>query len=91
MAKIRAELRVRGHVQGVFYRGAARQRARALDVTGHARNLDDGSVEVVAEGEESDVERLIAWCRVGPDGARVSSVDVVRKPATGDLRGFDVH
>ena len=90
MARIRAELRIRGRVQGVFYRGSARQQARSLGISGYARNLDDGSVAVVAEGEEAYVEQLIAWCRLGPPGARVSSVDVVRGPATGEPRGFDV-
>jgi len=90
MARIRAELRIRGRVQGVFYRGSARQQARSLGISGYARNLDDGSVEVVAEGEEADVEKLIAWCRLGPPGARVSSVDVGRGPATGERRGFEV-
>jgi acylphosphatase len=90
MAKIRVELRVRGRVQGVFYRASAREQARALGLTGYARNLDDGSVEVVAEGEQAAIERLIAWCRIGPSGARVSDVEVGRAPATGQLRGFVV-
>lgn len=89
-AAVRVELRIRGRVQGVFYRASARQRARQLGLTGYARNCDDASVEIVAEGEERRVEQLIAWCRTGPPGARVESVDVRRVPAAGEFSGFEV-
>ncbi|HUE39124.1 MAG TPA: acylphosphatase [Candidatus Binatia bacterium] len=89
-AAVRVELRIRGRVQGVFYRASARQRARELGLTGYARNCDDGSVEIIAEGEERRVEQLIAWCRTGPPGARVETVDVRRVPATGEFSGFEV-
>jgi acylphosphatase len=88
--EIRARLRIRGRVQGVFYRASARNRARQLGLTGHAENLDDGSVEIVAEGDEAKIDEFIAWCRVGPPGARVSDLEVRREPATGEFRGFDV-
>ena len=90
MAAARVELRIVGRVQGVFYRASARARARVLGLTGYARNLDDGAVEVVAEGDEESLERLVAWCRIGPSAARVTRVDVTRAPATGEFAGFDV-
>jgi acylphosphatase len=90
VAEIRVRLRIRGYVQGVFYRASARRRARDLGLTGYAENLDDGSVEIVAEGDEHGVEQLIAWCRIGPPGARVADVEVTRGPATGEFTGFDV-
>lgn len=90
MPSIRAELSIRGHVQGVGYRASAYRRAVELGLSGYARNLDDGSVEAVAEGEESDVEAFVAWCRSGPRLARVREVRVRRSPARGDLRGFAV-
>ena len=67
---------MRGRVQGVFYRDSCRREAQRLDVSGWARNLDDGSVEVVAEGEDADVAALLAWCRVGPPRAVVTDVRV---------------
>ena len=67
---------VRGRVQGVFYRASCQREAQRLGVTGWARNLDDGRVEVVAEGEPGAVEALVAWCRHGPPRALVTSVEV---------------
>ena len=90
MAAIRVELRVVGRVQGVFYRASAQNKARGLGLRGYARNLEDGAVEIVAEGEEQSVERLVAWCRVGPPAARVARVEVTRGPPTGEFGGFDV-
>ena len=65
---------VSGRVQGVFFRASARDEARRLGLTGHARNLDDGSVEVVACGEESSLAQLERWLHTGPPHARVASV-----------------
>jgi len=67
---------VSGRVQGVFYRASTRARAHELGVTGHARNLPDGRVEVLACGPPSSVERLCDWLREGPPAADVSAVEV---------------
>ena len=67
---------VSGRVQGVFYRGSARERARSAQLTGHARNLPDGRVEVLACGEETEVLRFIEWLWEGPAAARVLDVSV---------------
>lgn len=88
MALIRVELRIHGRVQGVGYRASAARRAGQLGLSGYARNLDDGTVEVVAEGEESKIEELVDWCRTGPRLGRVTHVDIVPSPARGNLRGF---
>jgi acylphosphatase len=71
---IRKRLRVRGRVQGVFFRGATERCARALGVTGWVRNCDDGSVEAVFEGAPERVAAAVAFCRAGPRGARVDDV-----------------
>ncbi|WP_303900961.1 acylphosphatase [Thiohalomonas denitrificans] len=67
--------RVSGRVQGVWYRAGTRRQAQALGVTGYARNLSDGQVEVLACGETSDLEQLKAWLWEGPDAADVRSVE----------------
>jgi len=72
----RAEVVVRGAVQGVFFRVEARDRARSLQLGGWVRNAPDGSVEAVFEGEDERVESMVDWCRRGPRGARVDDVAV---------------
>jgi acylphosphatase len=76
---------VTGRVQGVWFRDGCREQARAEHDNGFARNRADGSVEVELEGPEAAVERMIAWCRVGPARARVEHVEVERIAAVGDL------
>ena len=68
---------VAGRVQGVFYRASTRQKALELGICGWARNLPDGSVEVLACGDEASLERLLAWLEVGPAHAKVEKVDWV--------------
>ena len=85
----RARVRVTGLVQGVFFRAETRDRARSLGVNGWVRNVEDGSVEAVFEGERGRVERLVDWCRRGPRGARVDRVDVQWEEPVGE-RGFRV-
>jgi len=67
---------VRGHVQGVFFRSDARDRAQSLRVAGWIRNVPDGTVEAVFEGEPERVESMVEWCRRGPSGAQVKDLDV---------------
>ena len=68
--------RVSGRVQGVYYRGSAQARARDLGITGYARNLADGRVEVLACGDSSQVKTFIEWLWIGPAAAHVTSVEV---------------
>lgn len=67
---------VSGRVQGVFYRASTRARAESLGVTGHARNLRDGRVEVLACGESTAVEALCQWLWQGSPASSVSAVEV---------------
>ncbi|PWG02792.1 acylphosphatase [Sphingosinicella humi] len=69
-------LRVRGRVQGVFYRGWTVERARSLGLSGWVRNRRDGSVEILASGPSEAIETLIEQCRQGPSAAQVTDVDV---------------
>lgn len=67
---------ISGRVQGVFYRASTAERARALGLTGYAKNLPDGRVEVLAWGEESAVKELCEWLWRGPPAAKVERVDI---------------
>jgi acylphosphatase len=67
---------VDGRVQGVFFRDTCRREAAAARVDGWVRNLPDGRVEAVFEGEPAAVQQLVDWCRVGPPHARVTGVEV---------------
>jgi acylphosphatase len=86
----RARVRVRGAVQGVFFRAEARDRARSLRVAGWVRNVPDGTVEAVFEGDPARVESMIDWCRRGPRGAHVEDVEVVDEDPQGE-QGFAVQ
>jgi acylphosphatase len=86
----RLRVQVRGRVQGVFFRAEARARAESLGVAGWIRNLPDGSVEAVFEGEDDRVESMVEWSRHGPAGAEVEAVDVEREDPVGE-RGFRVR
>lgn len=87
----RISVRIRGTVQGVWYRASAREEARKLGVTGIVRNLPDGSVEVVAEGHRPALERLLAWCHQGPPAAQVNLVDSEWLPPSGEFDGFKIE
>mgnify|MGYP000114965218 FL=1 len=88
--RVRARVFVSGRVQGVYYRANTRDAARARDVDGWVRNLDDGRVEAVFEGEEAAVESMIEWCHTGSPAADVRDVDVsYEKPD--DESGFTIR
>ncbi len=70
-----ARITVRGRVQGVFFRSSALDSAKELGVAGWVRNLPDGGVELLAEGEASRVREFIAWCRRGPPMATVTEIE----------------
>jgi acylphosphatase len=81
---------IKGRVQGVFFRASTRQVAESLGLSGHAINLPDGDVEVLARGECEALDRLGKWLQDGPPHARVDEViarDVEREPANGFRTG----
>jgi acylphosphatase len=86
----RAHVRVRGHVQGVFFRAETRERARSLAIDGWVTNALDGSVESVLEGDRERVESLVRWFRRGPSGAAVEDVEVTWEEPRGE-QGFTVR
>ncbi|MFQ6050446.1 MAG: acylphosphatase [Candidatus Hydrothermarchaeota archaeon] len=89
--EVRAHVFISGRVQGVFFRSHTRRTAIDLGITGWVRNLRDGRVEAVFEGEKDKVERMINWCRRGPPHAKVTSVDVKWEEYKGEFDGFEVR
>jgi acylphosphatase len=88
--KTRAHVVVNGRVQGVFFRAATKREAESLGVKGWVRNLPDGKVEAVFEGEEDVVKMLVDFSKQGPPRAKVSSVDLEWETYTGQFRSFRV-
>ena len=86
----RVQLFVRGRVQGVFFRASARREARRLGLTGWVKNRADGSVELLAEGEEDGIKELVGWAQKGPGAARVETVDVRWRSFVGDFHDFRI-
>ena len=74
---------IHGRVQGVFFRQSSREEARRLGLTGYARNNADHTVTIEAEGPAAALDALEAWCRQGPEMARVDRVDVAAGPVQG--------
>ncbi|HWP60524.1 MAG TPA: acylphosphatase [Candidatus Acidoferrales bacterium] len=89
--KSRIRVRVEGRVQGVFFRASALDEAVRLGVTGWARNLPDGSVEIVAEGDKGALDAFVAWCHRGPPRARVERVRVEHEEFRNEFSGFRVR
>ncbi len=87
----RLEIRVFGMVQGVGFRAFARHHASALGLAGHARNLPDGSVEVIAEGPRIALEELLRNVELGPRLAAIERCEVSWQPHTGDTSWFSVE
>jgi acylphosphatase len=81
---------VHGVVHGVFFRQSTVEKATALNIRGTVRNVDDGTVEIVAEGNENSLKRLIEWCHDGPPRAEVTQVDV-REEQLKNFEGFVIR
>lgn len=81
---------VRGRVQGVFFRASSQREAKRLGLTGWVKNRPDGSVEILAEGEEDGLKELIGWANRGPTAARVERVDVRWRSFAGDFFDFRI-
>ncbi len=79
---------VSGRVQGVYYRGTTVTRARELSISGYARNLSDGRVEILAQGEDTAVAAFIRWLWIGSTASKVTAVEVRAAPTTQPREGF---
>ena len=90
MNQIRATVRIEGRVQGVSFRYHTRETARRLNVTGWVKNLPDGAVAAVFEGDETAVRQALDWCGRGPAAAQVSDLQVREEPARGEFGFFEI-
>lgn len=88
---LRAQVIIHGLVQGVFFRASTRDEATMIGVGGWVRNLPDGTVQALFEGEKKKVEEMIGWCHKGPSGARVNKVDIFWEPYKSEYKRFDIR
>ena len=91
MVQKRVHIFVTGRVQGVFFRQATRVIAIKNNVTGWVRNLHDGRVEILIEGEDKYVNSVIKWCSFGPANSRVDSIQITDEYYSGDFQNFEVR
>jgi acylphosphatase len=91
METTRLHVWITGLVQGVNFRFYTREQAQQFGLSGWVRNLRDGRVEAILEGEAGQVERMLAWCRRGPPAARVERIDEERGQATGEFSDFRIR
>jgi acylphosphatase len=88
--KARVHAYVSGRVQGVFFRNSVADLAESVGVTGWVRNLSDGRVETLLEGERASVEKIVEFCRRGPPGAYVLDLQVRWEDWQGEFAGFKI-
>lgn len=91
MDTLRAQVVVHGVVQGVWFRQSAKDEAERIGVSGWVRNLPDGTVEALFEGEKKKVEEIVGWCHRGPSGAQVTNVDVAWQKYKGEFARFAIR
>ncbi|CAG0953164.1 acylphosphatase [Methanosarcinales archaeon] len=84
----RVHVFISGKVQGVFFRSGTRDMAKKLGLYGWVRNLADGRVEAVFEGKKDAIEKMLEWCKVGPEYARVTGIEVIWEEFKGDFKEF---
>ena len=90
MANQRVRLFIKGKVQGVFFRQALKVTAKKNKVNGWVRNLKDGRVEALLEGEDIDVSSLVEWCHAGSANARVEDIEIKNEKYKGEFSKFEV-
>jgi len=88
--KTKVYLLLSGQVQGVFFRASTRVKAKNLRISGWVKNLPDGKVEIVAEGEKEKLEELISWARKGPITAKVENIEIEWQEYLGEFDSFEV-
>jgi len=90
MADQRVRVFIKGRVQGVFFRQALKVKAKQKNVFGCVKNLTDGRVEAILEGDEENVNNLVEWCHGGPANARVEDIEIRNEKFSNEFSKFDV-
>jgi len=90
VAKQRIHLFIKGKVQGVFFRQTTKVTAEKKNVTGWVKNLHDGRVEAVLEGNDVEVSEVVEWCHAGPVNAVVDDVEIITELYKGEFSKFDI-
>ena len=91
MIQKRIHIFITGRVQGVFFRQSTRVMAIKNNVNGWVRNLDDGRVEIVAEGEKQNIDNLTTWCKTGSANSRVDEFELSEENYTDEFENFEVR
>lgn len=86
----RIRVLISGKVQGVFFRAYTKEEAHRLGLKGWVRNLPDGRVEALFEGEENAINEMIKWCHKGPPSAVVTKVEIKEEPYSGEYKTFEI-
>lgn len=86
----KVKILVSGRVQGVYFRLFTQNKAKHFNIKGSAKNLPDGRVEIIAEAEDTVIEKFIKWCRKGPITARVDHVEITELQSDGVLTVFEI-
>ena len=87
----RVHIFVSGRVQGIFFRENTKKKAQKLRITGWVRNLSDGRVEAVFEGEKDKIEDLVNWAKKGPMFAKVDGVEVILEEYKEEFNNFEIR
>ncbi len=87
----RVRIKVYGKVQGVFFRYSAKELADRLGVKGFAKNNFDGTVEVLAEGNDTEVNQIVEFCKQGPEMSRVEKIELKEEKVRGDYDKFEIQ
>jgi len=90
MQYFRIHVFISGKVQGVYFRQNILYRAQELNVLGWVRNLNDGRVESIFEGEKATINKLLEWCNIGPENAVVQNVEIVNEPYQNEFSNFQI-
>lgn len=87
----RVVLKIHGDVQGINFRYYTQEQAQKLGLAGWARNDPEGTVSIVAEGEEENLKKFVDWSRRGPSLARIDKVDISWQDYKGEFDRFDIR
>ena len=87
----RIHVLVSGRVQGVFFRANTRRKAMELNLKGWVKNLEDGRIEAVIEGEDSDIKKMVEFLQKGPLGAKVTKFDIKEEKYKNEFKFFEIQ